>query len=637
MMWRLSPAVVQSAIERAGLEVVALGRMLAIALHRSSALQAKFHAAQLEHGVDLPIDDMAPFFGGLEEDDEADRSVEGATGSAGVRVPPTPPPVQRPATATAAAAAAAAAAATEPAARPLIRPLTLPVPGNTRWNSILINLRTLYRVRVATKHFIVEVYGPTGGDFALLLNDATWDDMLAAIRLLSPFLRATSSLSSQQTSTMAIALTTLIDLRCGLKNACETAFVDWPNAATYQLPPLAPVQQARVTEALAFIDDQWEAVLVISNTAPAANSTAPPASSTAAAVTNASAAAVQAEEECRAAVKALRKQEKTARASLKASETDEERQQHSTLLAELKQQISQAKTCDTLAEALSAEFSIRAHDHGFFNPLSTQGFLLHVGHYLHPATKNMLVDAGARRVFFEQLESVLVDRLLDQRIDEEWEPRATAVVPHQQPPGISHESPWMEELRKEAAAAAAAEKAARSATRQFDDARRAAKDAVRREMDTYADEEIHGSLEDVLQWWFRRRGKFPILYDFAKSVLGIPVGGAAAERIFSRAGLLCKDRRSSTGDKLLRACTKIRNNHPCALAWRAEAEQKTADLRKRRGELIESNAKRQRREQEDFARLQEQREREQRDFLEQDAERARQKRRTTLLGSDEED
>jgi hypothetical protein len=86
---------------------------------------------------------------------------------------------------------------------------------------------------------------------------------------------------------------------------------------------------------------------------------------------------------------------------------------------------------------------------------------------------------------------------------------------------------------------------------------------------------------------------------------------------------------------LLRACTKIRNNHPRAHAWRVEAEQNTADLRKRRGDLIASIAKRQRREEEDLARLEEQRERDRRDFDEQDAARARRNARSSLYDSDE--
>jgi hypothetical protein len=218
-------------------------------------------------------------------------------------------------------------------------------------------------------------------------------------------------------------------------------------------------------------------------------------------------------------------------------------------------------------------------------------------------TALVVAEICARRGFLKELKSLLVDRVLDQRVVEEWEPQIPAALPRQPSASISHESAWMKKLREEAAAAAAADKAARDGERQFGDALRAAKDTVQREMDLYADEEMHGSVDDVLQWWFLHRRKFPVLYDFAKSVLGIPVGGAAAERIFSRAGMLCKDRRSNTGDKLLRACTKIRNNHPRALAWRVAAEQKTADLRKRRGELLESNAKRQRREEEDLALL----------------------------------
>lgn len=63
-------------------------------------------------------------------------------------------------------------------------------------------------------------------------------------------------------------------------------------------------------------------------------------------------------------------------------------------------------------------------------------------------------------------------------------------------------------------------------------------------MDKFLQEQIINLSEDPLQWWREHKHIYPRLYEIVKEVLCITATSVPCERIFSKAGLIIRDRHS---------------------------------------------------------------------------------------------
>ena len=66
-----------------------------------------------------------------------------------------------------------------------------------------------------------------------------------------------------------------------------------------------------------------------------------------------------------------------------------------------------------------------------------------------------------------------------------------------------------------------------------------------KEIERYLREPLVKQEENCLQWWSRSAHNFPALSKFAKRYLCIPATSVPAERVFSTAGLIINEKRSS--------------------------------------------------------------------------------------------
>lgn len=65
------------------------------------------------------------------------------------------------------------------------------------------------------------------------------------------------------------------------------------------------------------------------------------------------------------------------------------------------------------------------------------------------------------------------------------------------------------------------------------------------EFSRYLDEKISHDIEDIREWWFNNRQKYPVLFKLFLRISATPASSAAAERTFSTTGAIITDRRSS--------------------------------------------------------------------------------------------
>lgn len=63
-------------------------------------------------------------------------------------------------------------------------------------------------------------------------------------------------------------------------------------------------------------------------------------------------------------------------------------------------------------------------------------------------------------------------------------------------------------------------------------------------MDKYLEERILTRNSDPLTWWEERKFAFPNLYKVMKSRLCVPATSVPSERMFSKTGQICNERRS---------------------------------------------------------------------------------------------
>lgn len=74
---------------------------------------------------------------------------------------------------------------------------------------------------------------------------------------------------------------------------------------------------------------------------------------------------------------------------------------------------------------------------------------------------------------------------------------------------------------------------------------------VKHEIDSYLNLVNLPIREDIIQWWFTRKDSYPNLYKLAVKFLSIPATSATSERVFSVAGNILNEKRSSlSGDHL---------------------------------------------------------------------------------------
>lgn len=79
------------------------------------------------------------------------------------------------------------------------------------------------------------------------------------------------------------------------------------------------------------------------------------------------------------------------------------------------------------------------------------------------------------------------------------------------------------------------------------------------ELARYLDEKIREKIEDVRDWWFKNRNRYPMLFKLYLRISAIPASSAPAERTFSIAGAVITDRRSSLLPKSVSNIMMCRN------------------------------------------------------------------------------
>ena len=76
-------------------------------------------------------------------------------------------------------------------------------------------------------------------------------------------------------------------------------------------------------------------------------------------------------------------------------------------------------------------------------------------------------------------------------------------------------------------------------------------DEVKAEIESYKREELLSQDDDPLQWWSKKKDKYPLLANLAKKYLCVPATSVEAERTFSALGLLLtKQRLHMAGDNV---------------------------------------------------------------------------------------
>ena len=70
-------------------------------------------------------------------------------------------------------------------------------------------------------------------------------------------------------------------------------------------------------------------------------------------------------------------------------------------------------------------------------------------------------------------------------------------------------------------------------------------ECLSRELDEYVDEANIAEDKNPYQWWAANHTRFPNVADVARQYLAIPATSVDSERVFSRCGQVCSDRRSS--------------------------------------------------------------------------------------------
>jgi len=94
----------------------------------------------------------------------------------------------------------------------------------------------------------------------------------------------------------------------------------------------------------------------------------------------------------------------------------------------------------------------------------------------------------------------------------------------------SSSSAWLEEKKA---------RKARKTTRAGD------AEALAKELDEYIDLPCEPQDINPFLWWSTHQKQFPNVADVARTHLGIPATSVASERVFSKCGLVCSDRRAS--------------------------------------------------------------------------------------------
>lgn len=82
------------------------------------------------------------------------------------------------------------------------------------------------------------------------------------------------------------------------------------------------------------------------------------------------------------------------------------------------------------------------------------------------------------------------------------------------------------------------------------------------EVDKYLNEPYLSCVNDPLKWWKNKRYIYPNLYALALKRLCIPATSVPCERIFSKAGQICTEKRSRlTSDKVSKTLVINHNLH----------------------------------------------------------------------------
>jgi hypothetical protein len=70
-------------------------------------------------------------------------------------------------------------------------------------------------------------------------------------------------------------------------------------------------------------------------------------------------------------------------------------------------------------------------------------------------------------------------------------------------------------------------------------------ETLAKELDEYIESPCEPEDTNPFQWWATNKNKFPHVADVARAHLGIPATSVTSERVFSKCGLICSDRRAS--------------------------------------------------------------------------------------------
>jgi hypothetical protein len=91
---------------------------------------------------------------------------------------------------------------------------------------------------------------------------------------------------------------------------------------------------------------------------------------------------------------------------------------------------------------------------------------------------------------------------------------------------------------------------------------------------------------DPLSWWSVKTQQFPFLSSIAKEVLGIPATSAASERVFSSAGLVVSDLRSSMKSETVRDLVLLRGSWEAIENWKQNVNDSQKTTKKRKSSSI---------------------------------------------------
>jgi hypothetical protein len=88
------------------------------------------------------------------------------------------------------------------------------------------------------------------------------------------------------------------------------------------------------------------------------------------------------------------------------------------------------------------------------------------------------------------------------------------------------------------------------------------RETLTKELESYMEEPNILEHSNPFQYWAENKAKYPTVAMVARAYLGIPATSVASERVFSRCGLVCSDRRSSLSPQHVEELVFLSQNLP---------------------------------------------------------------------------